>query len=89
MSIKLRLGEQMASMRDGDGDHYFALLEPSGMIIKGLDQRFNRLHGPHDVLQGVPDEFEGFLREPAIMMGLGSGRVHHFHSFAWRQLLIS
>ncbi|MGY5610077.1 hypothetical protein ACXHJ2_18310 [Paenibacillus sp. ALE3] len=43
--------EQMASMRDGEGDHYFALFQPTGLIIKGFDQRFNRVHGPHDVLQ--------------------------------------
>ncbi|MDQ0495685.1 hypothetical protein [Paenibacillus brasilensis] len=60
--------EQMASMRDGEGDHYFALFQPNGLIIKGFDQRFNRVHGPHDVLQGVPNEFEGFLKEPAFIM---------------------
>ncbi|MEJ3716569.1 hypothetical protein ACU1JV_08435 [Paenibacillus sp. T2-29] len=43
--------EQMASMRDGEGDHYFALFQPNGLIIKGFDQRFNQVHGPHDVME--------------------------------------
>jgi hypothetical protein len=62
--------QQMASMRNGEGDHYFALFQPKGLIIKGFDRRFNRVHEPHDVLQGVPDEFEGFLKEPAFIMDM-------------------
>lgn len=34
--------EQMASMRDGEGEHYFALFQPEGLIIKGYDRRFSR-----------------------------------------------
>lgn len=60
--------EQMASMRDGEGEHYFALFQPEGLIIKGYDRQFGRMYGPQDVLQGVPDDFEGFLQEPAFMM---------------------
>ncbi|WP_236703363.1 hypothetical protein [Paenibacillus xylanivorans] len=59
--------EHMASMRGGQGDHYFALFQPNGLIIKGFDRRFS---GVHDVLQGVPNEFEGFLKEPAFIMDM-------------------
>ncbi|MGQ8872552.1 hypothetical protein [Paenibacillus sp. TSA_86.1] len=62
--------EQMASMRDGEGDHYFALFDSSGVIIKGYDKAYASLHKHQysDVLQGVPSVFETFLEEPAFMM---------------------
>jgi len=64
--------EQMASMRDGEGDHYFALFDSSNrLIIKGYDKAYASLHKDQlgDVLEGVPADFKKtFLDEPAFMM---------------------
>lgn len=64
--------EQMASMRDGEGDHYFALFDSnSSLIIKGYDKTYASLHQDllGDVLKGVPAVFKKtFLDEPAFMM---------------------
>lgn len=63
-------GEQMASMRDGEGDHYFAWFGSGGLIIKGYDKAYASLHKNQlgDVLKGVPAVFNAFLHEPAFMM---------------------
>ncbi|MCM3133502.1 hypothetical protein M3629_11900 [Paenibacillus polysaccharolyticus] len=64
--------EQMASMRDGEGDHYFALFDSSNrLIIKGYDKAYASLHKDQldDVLERVPEVFKTtFLNEPAFMM---------------------
>src|ERR1700740_1935501 len=68
-------GEEMASMRDGCGDGYFILFTKAGAIMKGFaheseawrrtSQRGQPLPGMFD---GVPEEFAGFLDEPAFSM---------------------
>ncbi|WP_434749855.1 hypothetical protein [Paenibacillus amylolyticus] len=62
--------EQLASMRDGEGDHYFALFNSNGLIFKGYDKTYASLHKHQsgDMLQGVPSVFQTFLEEPAFMM---------------------
>ncbi|MDM5276156.1 hypothetical protein ACN9MH_21945 [Paenibacillus silvae] len=64
------VNEQMASLRDGEGDHYFALFDSRGLIVKGYDKVYASLHKDQlgDVLTGVPEVFEAFLKEPAFMM---------------------
>ena len=66
-------GERMASMRNGSGDHYFAVFGRSGAIIKGFDHE--ALMSPWartpqavwpGLLDTVPKEFDGFLKEPAF-----------------------
>lgn len=37
-------GENMASMRGSDGEHYFALFREDNVIIKGLELGFPLLH---------------------------------------------
>ncbi len=63
----------MASMRNGSGDEYFILFNPSGAIIKGFVHESPM--SPYasqsgiawaGVLDRVPDEFKGFLSEPAF-----------------------
>jgi hypothetical protein len=66
------LGERMASMRNGSGDHYFAVFG-RGAIIKGFDHdapmspwtRIPPAVWP-GVLDSVPKDFDGFLKEPAF-----------------------
>jgi len=68
-------GEQMGSMRDGQGDHYFALFNAAGCWLKGFDHESPMSPFASDpptvangVLDGVPSEFAECLREPAFVM---------------------
>jgi hypothetical protein len=68
-------GEAMASMRDGCGDGYFILFTGSGAIIKGFAHEsevwrkvLERGEPVPGVFDGVPEEFAGFLTEPAFSM---------------------
>jgi hypothetical protein len=69
-------GEMMASIRNGSGDEYFILFNPCGAIIKGFAHE--ALMSPYatkssipwaGVLDSVPNEFKGFLSEPAFSIG--------------------
>jgi hypothetical protein len=66
-------GEQMGSMRDGSGDHLFALFNAAGAWVKGFAHESPmspygtvppRVLG--GVLDAVPAEFAGCLTEPAF-----------------------
>lgn len=68
--------EMMASMRDGSGQHYFALFNEYGLIIKGLE--YDSTHGrlfqqtgqiDTKIFRSVPKEFEQFMQEPAFIIG--------------------
>jgi len=68
-------GEQMGSMRDGSGDHYFAHYSSAGCWIKGFAHespmspycRTPRTRWP-GIYDGVPAEFAGCLSEPAFVV---------------------
>lgn len=60
-------------MRNGSGDHYFAVFRGRGAIIKGFDHEANMSPWSRTpdtvwpgVLDSVPKEFDGFLNEPAF-----------------------
>jgi hypothetical protein len=56
---------QMASMRNGSGDHYSILFTPSGAAMKGFCHEFGSKPNCYD---GLPQIFEQpFLREPAFV----------------------
>jgi hypothetical protein len=65
-------GEQMGSMRNGQGDHYFALFNAAGCWLKGFDHE-----APYasdslktaGVFDGVPAELNACLVEPAFVVG--------------------
>jgi hypothetical protein len=67
-------GEQMGSMRDGEGDDFFALFNSAGCWLKGFaHESFTspyRDDGTRQVWPGtldyVPSEFAACLREPAF-----------------------
>jgi hypothetical protein len=70
---KWNKGEEMASMRDGSGDEYFLLFNSSGAILKGFGHESVMTpyrESPPKLWQGifdsVPEEFAGFLSEPAF-----------------------
>lgn len=68
-------GEEMASMRNGAGDDYFALFNTNGAILKGFAHESPmspyRTNPPviwPGILDNVPNEFASFLVEPAFKM---------------------
>jgi hypothetical protein len=79
--------QAMASMRNGEGDDYFALFTTSGVIMKGFV--VEALMSPYateppqtwpGVLENVPEDFiECFLREPAF-------EIHDVTFCIWRKL---
>ena len=64
--------EQMASMRNGEGDHWFMHLSDCGAAIKGYVKQLPRGEAramARQVQRRVPAEFRAFLHEPAFAMG--------------------
>lgn len=66
-------GEQMGSMRNGSGDDFYAHFGPAGCWLKGFAHEYPmspfREQPPRPwpgVLDAVPAEFAGCLREPAF-----------------------
>jgi hypothetical protein len=69
------VGKQMGSMRNGEGDDFFALFNAAGCFLKGFDHEAPM--SPYGrrpkrvwpgVLDDVPGEFAACLREPAFAM---------------------
>lgn len=62
-------GELMSSMRNGQGDHWFAVINASGIILFGLDHE-SPMYRPDDpwpgVLDGIPPELAAARDEPAF-----------------------
>ena len=62
-------GELMASMRNGQGDQWFASINASGIILFGLDHE-SPMYRPDNpwpgVLDSIPPEFAPFRDEPAF-----------------------
>lgn len=73
-------GEQMASMRNGAGDHYFILFVKDGSIVKTFDHELDRRQNPGSLATQlnsiVPPQYREFLSEPAFSMDEAS-------SIAW------
>jgi hypothetical protein len=68
-------GEQMGSMRNGQGDHYFSLFNAAGCWLKGFDHESpmtpfakNPPKIATGVLGGVPQDFAACLTEPAFVI---------------------
>ena len=63
-------GQLMASMRNGSGDHWFALIAAAGIALHGLAHESEMFrHGSPlpEIFDGLPSEFrDDFLREPAF-----------------------
>jgi hypothetical protein len=61
--------EQMGSMRNGDGDHWFLHLADAGAVLKGFVQDLPRSEAIAMALQvqrRVPAELNAFLQEPSF-----------------------
>lgn len=64
-------GEEMASMRDRQGDEWFLLFDKSGAAIKGFAHESDVAKSDHAkrIQIEVPPSFSSFLSEPAFSMG--------------------
>jgi hypothetical protein len=63
--------EQVAVMRNGDGDHWFLHISKSGAALKGYVQELPRGEARAmaiEVQRRVPEQFRAFLHEPAFAM---------------------
>jgi hypothetical protein len=65
--------EQLGSMRNGEGDHYFALFNAAGCWLKGFDHEApmspfasDPPRVPEGLFDGLPAEFVECLTEPAF-----------------------
>ncbi|GFE81718.1 hypothetical protein GCM10011487_37180 [Steroidobacter agaridevorans] len=62
-------GEEMASMRTGEGDDWFLLIYATGAAIKGFAHELaDDLLLPQNIQAQVPPDFASFLSEPAFSM---------------------
>jgi hypothetical protein len=64
-------GEEMASMRNGEGDDWFLLFCRYGAAIKGLNHESPIATNDtfaKEIMKSVPDTFASFLNEPAFSM---------------------
>lgn len=85
-------GEQMGSMRNGCGDDFFAHFGPAGCWLKGFAHEYPmspyRDRPPRvwpGVLDAVPAEFAGCLREPAFEAAIATFCMWRRHSDpAWQ-----
>ena len=62
--------EMLASMRDGQGDHWFLHFTPAGAFLKGFARETPMASNAPwpGVLESVPSAFARSLKEPAFMM---------------------
>ncbi|HWY24564.1 MAG TPA: hypothetical protein VNX47_06575 [Nevskia sp.] len=61
--------EEMASMRNGQGDEWFLLFDSAGAALKGLDHESPIARNaafPEEIQRVVPPSFSSFLHEPAF-----------------------
>ena len=63
---KWKADEQMASMRNGEGDEWFCLFTPAGAFLKGLDHESEMARAWPGLLDKVPEAFQSALTEPAF-----------------------
>lgn len=68
-------GEQLASMRNGEGDEWFCVFTDQGAFLKGFDHEARMAPANNGagkvwpgVLDSVPEPFQPFLTEPAFSM---------------------
>ena len=67
--------EAMASMRNGEGDHYFIWFNPAGAVLKGFAHESVmspfRVNPPQlwsGIFDNFPPQFKEFLTEPAFVI---------------------
>lgn len=59
-------GQQLASMRNGEGDEWFCLFSKQGAFLKGLYHESEMAKGWPSVLDSLPEAFKSALTEPAF-----------------------
>ena len=78
--------ERMGSMRNGSGDEYYVLFTRHGAILKGFDHESAMAHGAPrpGMFDGIPSDFEAFLREPAFGIESTTFCLWH-HGAGWNR----
>jgi hypothetical protein len=71
-------GQQMGSMRNGSGDHFYALFNSAGCWLKGFDHELGIL--PSGIFDGVPEEFAKCLTEPAFTVSETTFCIWRLHT---------
>jgi hypothetical protein len=83
-------GEQMASMRNGEGDDWFLLFGPAGAALKGLAHESPVASGPAfatGIQKAIPVAFSSFLQEAAFSMDRASFCYWRgLHDAAWSKV---
>jgi hypothetical protein len=90
---KWSAGQEMASMRNGQGDAWFCVFSEVGVFLKGFDHESQMspwsTKPPHvwrGVLDEVPDNFNPFATEPAFSMSDTTFCIWRDHNDdAWRK----
>jgi hypothetical protein len=81
-------GAQMGSMRDGTGDHYFALFNAHGCWLKGFcHEALRASDSPTEAAQlfvGMPIEFAPCLEEPAFAIDETTFCIWRKYGSDWR-----
>ena len=62
------MDEQMASMRNGEGDEWFCVFSRHGAFLKGLYHESEMARDWPGILDSVPEVFKSALTEPAFSM---------------------
>lgn len=72
-----KTGEQLASMRNGEGDEWFCVFSKLGAFLKGLYHESEMARGWPGILDSVPEAFKSALTEPAFS-------IEHTSFCIWR-----
>jgi len=82
--------EQLASMRNGEGDEWFCVFSKHGAFLKGLYHESDMARGWPGLLDSVPEVFKSALAEPAFSMQYTSFCIWRtYEDDRWRTGLIS
>ena len=71
------IDEQIASMRNGEGDEWFCVFSKQGALLKGLYHESEMAKSWPGVLDSVPDVFKSAFSEPAFS-------IEYTSFFIWR-----
>lgn len=88
---KWGVGEQMASMRNGCGDHWFLLFDLNGAALVGFAHEYSLAKDSsfaNRIQEIVPSVFASFLKEPAFTSGAATFCMwRQTDDFAWNVVM--
>lgn len=75
-------GEEMASMRDGSGGHWFVLFQENQIGYKCISPDDGLIDNIQEVESRIPDKYREFIEEPAFYRGEATA-IWLFEGDAW------